>query len=271
MTGRLAGRTALVTGGSRGIGRGIVEALAADGARVIFCGQDVATGEGLARELAAAGHQARFLSADMENDAAIDALAAQVLAEGAIDILVNNVGGAHDAAAGARPFTAIPPGDWPLTFGKCLFNAVRLCDRMVPAMQAAGWGRVVNISSTSGLEPGMAPADYAAAKAALNAATKGLAGSLARSGVTANVVAPGPILTDALQAYIDFLADQGGWEEKGQAREARFIAEIMPVKVNRLGRPSDIGGMVAFLSGPGGDYITGAVMRVDGGLTAAAL
>jgi NAD(P)-dependent dehydrogenase (short-subunit alcohol dehydrogenase family) len=267
----LAGRRALVTGGSRGIGRGIVEALAAEGAEVLFCGRDRATGDALAEQMRRAGGRATFLVADVESEAGIEALAEAVMAGGRVDILVNNVGGAHDAEAGARAFTAIPPADWPQTFMKCLFNAVRLIDRLTPAMQESGWGRIINISSTAGLEPGSVPADYAAAKAALNTATVSLSTSLARTGVTANIVSPGPILTEALAAYIDFLAGQGGWPEQGEDRHARFIAEVMPLKTKRLGRPEDIGGVVAFLASPRADYVTGAHLRVDGGLSVAAI
>ena len=168
---KLTGRRALVTGGSRGIGRGIVAALAAEGAQVVFCGRSAGAGEHTAAELRAVGMDVTFLQGDMVSDAGIDLLAETVLGSGPIDILVNNVGGAHDAAAGARPFTDIPATDWPLTFAKCVFNAVRLCNTMVPTMQKRGWGRVINISSSAGMEPGMAPADYSAAKAALNTAT----------------------------------------------------------------------------------------------------
>jgi NAD(P)-dependent dehydrogenase (short-subunit alcohol dehydrogenase family) len=267
----LSGRRALVTGGSRGIGRGIVEALVAEGAEILFCGRDAGTGDALAESLRRAGGRAAFLVADVESETGIDSLAEAALAGGRIDILVNNVGGAHDAGAGGRPFTAIPPTDWPLTFMKCVFNAVQLIDRLAPAMQAQGWGRIINISSTAGLEPGPVPADYAAAKAALNTATVALSTSLAQTGVTANVISPGPILTEALAGYIDFLATERGWPEQGDDRHARFIAEVLPLKTKRLGRPEDIGGVAAFLASPRADYITGAHLRVDGGLSVAAI
>lgn len=154
---------------------------------------------------------------------------------------------------------------------KCVFNAVRLTDAFLPAMRARRWGRVINISSIAGIEPGFSPADYSAAKGALNTLTVALSTSLARSGVTANVVAPGPILTDALQSYIDSVAAARGWRERGEALEQRFMAEVMPLKVNRIGRPEDIGAAVAFLAGPGADYITKANLRVDGGQSGAAI
>jgi len=271
MANALDGRTAVVTGGSRGIGRGIVEFLARDGAEVIFCGRSADVGSQVEQELKARGYNVRFIEADMESSDGVAAFAEHVLSQHEVDILVNNVGGAHDPEAGERPFIDIPISDWPLTFMKCTFNAIDLCNRFVPGMQKRGSGRVINISSTAGLEPGTVAADYSAAKAALNTATKGLANSLAFTGVTVNVVAPGPTLTDSLAAFIDFMAQQGGWPETGVAREQRFAREVLPVKTTRLGRPEDIGAMVALLAGPHGDFITGAIMRVDGGFTEAAV
>ncbi len=269
--GTLAGKTAVVTGGSKGIGKGIAGSLARAGATVIFCGRDERAGAATRDELSAAGHAAHFIAADMEDDAGIDSFVAQALKIAPVDILVNNVGGAHDADAGMRSFDAIPVDDWAKTYTKCVFNAVRLIDGFLPAMRERKWGRIVNISSVAGIEPGYAPADYSSAKGALNTLTVSLSTSLARSGITANVVAPGPVLTDALQSFIDGIAERRGWPERGDALEQRFIAEVMPLKVNRIGRPEDIGEAVAFLASPSADYITGANLRVDGGQSAAAI
>lgn len=266
----LAGKRALVTGGSRGIGRGIVEALAAERATVIFCGRSAEAGAQAEAEIRATGGDVTFVAADVESDEGIESLCDSLLGSGPIDILVNNVGGAHDAAAGSRHFADIPRADWSKTFYKCVFNAVHLCDRMVPGMQERGWGRVINISSTAGTEPGMSPADYSAAKAALNSATKALAGSLAQTGVTANAVAPGPVLTQALRDYIDFLASDGGWPDGDDAREQHFITNVMPLKTTRMGRPRDIGAMVAFLASDMAEFVTGALIRVDGGQASSA-
>jgi len=267
----LAGKTAVVTGGSRGIGKGIVEALARAGAQVIFCGRDEAVGTSTRDEFAKAGHLVHFTVADLESEAGIAALVREAQKIAPVDILVNNVGGAHDAEAGLRAFEAIPVGDWAKTFTKCVFNAVGLIDAFLPQMRERGWGRIINISSVAGIEPGYSPADYTSAKAALNTLTVSLSTSLAKSGITANVVAPGPILTDALQALIDSVVESRGWTERGDALEQRFMTEVMPLKVNRIGRPADIGAAVAFLATPAADYITGANLRVDGGQSAAAI
>jgi 3-oxoacyl-[acyl-carrier protein] reductase len=267
----LAGRTAVVTGGSRGIGRGIVGSLARAGATVIFCGRDEEAGARTRNDMLAEGHSVRFIAADLESEAGTEAFVLEAQKTASVDILINNVGGAHDADAGMRDFDAIPVGDWSKTFMKCVFNAVGLIDGFLPGMRARGWGRIINISSVAGIEPGHSPADYSSAKAALNTLTLALSTSLARSGITANVVAPGPILTDSLQNFIDSIAESRGWTERGDALEQRFLAEVMPLKVKRIGRPDDIGAAVAFLASPSADYITGANLRVDGGLSAAAI
>lgn len=267
----LHGRRALVTGGSRGIGLGIVRALAAEGVKVSFCGRDRDVGVQAEAELRAEHHDATFIAGDLMTDAGVDDVVAAASRMGSIDILVNNVGGANDPDAGSRPFEQIPSQDWVGTFQKCLLGAARLTAQLLEPMRAGGWGRIINISSTSGLEPGFIPADYAAAKAALNTMTVSLAQSIAKTGVTANVVSPGPILTDAMRSYIDFIASQRGWEGDFKEKEVRFLAEVMPLKTARIGRPEDVGAAVAFIASPCADYITGAHLRIDGGLSQAAI
>lgn len=267
----LAKRRSLVTGGSRGIGLGIVRELAVEGASVIFCGRDVATGTKIQNEFRSLNYDVTFVAGDVTSEQGVSEVAAQVLASGPIDILVNNVGGAHDPEAGARSFEDIPVRDWIGTFQKCLFNATQMTALLVGPMRSAGWGRIINISSTSGLEPESSPCDYAAAKAAVNTMTVSLAGSLAKTGVTANVVAPGPVLTDSIQAYMDWVAAHRGWDVGPEGLEAQFLSEVLPVKTSRMGRPDDIGAAVAFLASPRADYITGAHLRVDGGLSHAAI
>jgi NAD(P)-dependent dehydrogenase (short-subunit alcohol dehydrogenase family) len=135
-------------------------------------------------------------------------------------------------------------------------------------MCQAGWGRVINISSTAGVQPAEGvPADYSAAKAALNALTMTLSRALARTGVTVNTVTPGPILTEGQRGWIELLARNRNWPGTFDDWERRFIREDMQLTVDRLGRPEDIGRAVAFLAAVDADFITGENLRVDGGQT----
>lgn len=266
------GRRALVTGGSRGIGQAIVEKLAEEGAAVIFCGRSTPSGQALAQALSAKGLKVEFIQADTETDTGIDHLAAAILARGGVDILVNNVGGSANPEGAGRHFTAIPSAEWTQTFYKCVVGAVRLINALVPVMSEKGWGRVINISSAAGLEPGDdVPAEYAAAKAAMNTMTMSLSRSLAKSGITVNTVTPGPVLTEGFQGWLDILAAERGWGTDPVEQEACFLREVLPLTVSRLGRPKDIAAAVAFMASVHSDFVTGSNFRVDGGLSRAAL
>jgi NAD(P)-dependent dehydrogenase (short-subunit alcohol dehydrogenase family) len=267
-----SGRRALVTGGSRGIGRAIVTTLAREGAEVIFCGRDPVQGKRLAAELRGELLEVRFIPADMETDGGIDALAAAVGELGGVDTLVNNVGGSANPDGAGRGFVATPSGEWTDTFYKCVVGAVRLINHLAPAMVDRGFGRIINISSVGGLEPAAdVPPEYAAAKAAMNTMTMSLSRALARSGVTVNAVSTGPVLTEGFQAWLDMLAEERGWGADPVEKEARFLDEVLSLTVRRLGRPEDIGAAVAFIASRQADFINGSNFRVDGGLSHAAI
>lgn len=268
----LAGRRALVTGGSRGIGKAIVTTLAREGAQVIFCGRFAGAGNALVAELADEGITVEFFIADTETDEGVDALALQALAGGTIDILVNNVGGASNPEGAGRGFSATPSGDWANTYYKCVVGAVRLINHLVPAMREQGWGRIINISATAGLEPpDDTPAEYAAAKAGTNTMTMSLSRHLSQTGVTVNAVTPGPILTEGLQAWMEGMAAARGWGDDPKVQEQMFLKEVLPLTVKRLGQPNDIAAMVAFIASTQADFITGSNIRIDGGLSRSAI
>jgi NAD(P)-dependent dehydrogenase (short-subunit alcohol dehydrogenase family) len=139
-------------------------------------------------------------------------------------------------------------------------------------MRDRGWGRVINISSVAGLEPGnTVPADYSASKAAMNTMTISLSRALARTGVTVNAISPGPVLTDGFQGWIDAVKAERGWPEAGEALEKRFVREMFDLCTERLGRPADVAVAACYLASPLAAYVTGANLRVDGGLSRAAV
>jgi len=248
----IKGRVALVTGGTRGLGRQATLSLAREGVDVAICARGE---EGLARateELGDLGVRVTAFPSDLGDPAAPAALIAGVERElGPIDILVNNVGG----SLGTSDLLASSEEDFHRVFEVNLWAAVRLMKLVVPGMQERRWGRVVNISSIFGREHG-GPAPYMAAKVALIAATKHLALSVAKDGVCVNSVAPGSILFPG-----------GTWDRfiKNESDETvtEFTARNLPM--GRFGWPEPIGDTVAFLASERAGLIVGACINVDGG------
>ncbi|HLV25144.1 MAG TPA: 3-oxoacyl-[acyl-carrier-protein] reductase [Gemmatimonadales bacterium] len=239
----LSGRTALVTGSTRGIGRGIAQLLSEAGARVAVVGRDEVRASAVAEELP--GEAAGF-SCDIADAASVVSLVERVEKELApVDILVNNAGITRD-----NLLVRIKDEDWDAVLDanlKAAFVAIRAASR---GMMKRRWGRIINISSVVGIMGNKGQANYAASKAGLIGLTKSVARELASRNVLANVVAPGYIETDMTAAMTD------------DARNA--ITSQIPV--DRLGRPEDIAGMVAFLASEHAAYVTGQVLVVDGGL-----
>jgi 3-oxoacyl-[acyl-carrier protein] reductase len=239
----LSGRTALVTGSTRGIGRAIAETLARAGARVAIVGRDQAKAAAVAAEL---GGGAEGFACDVADPASVTALVEAVeKAFGAVDILVNNAGLTRD-----NLLMRIKDEDWDAVLDANLrgaFVAIRAASR---GMMKRRWGRIINMASVVGLIGNKGQANYAASKAGLIGLTKSVAKEYASRNILANAIAPGFIETDMTAAMTP------------EARSA--LSQQIPLE--RLGTPADIAGMVAFLASEHAAYITGQVFVIDGGM-----
>jgi 3-oxoacyl-[acyl-carrier protein] reductase len=239
----LAGRVAVVTGGSRGIGRAIVEALHGAGAAVAVLGRDGGRAGAVA---AALGGRAVAVAADVADAPAAARAVEQVEQSlGPVDILVNNAGITKDGL-----LARMSPEDWDAVLHANLRGAFLMTKAVTRGMMKRRWGRVVNITSVVGLMGNAGQANYAASKAGLIGLTKAVARELASRNVLVNAVAPGFIDTDMTRALTD------------QQREA-LVARI---PLGRLGQGSDVARAVLFLASDLADYITGQVLVVDGGM-----
>jgi NAD(P)-dependent dehydrogenase (short-subunit alcohol dehydrogenase family) len=264
MAAALAGRTAFVSGSSSGIGAAIATELAAQGASVVIHGRDRVRAERVARAIQKAGGTAHVAIGDLTDDAAAGSVAEQVLsAAPAIDILINVAGG-----AGTEGWSNSTAAVFEESFQTNLASAVRLIGAFLPGMRTRRWGRIVQIGSIAAQRPmpDQVPA-YCAAKAGLAALTSSLAMTVAGEGVNVNTVSPGYIVTPLLKDYFLAMPENAGrdWAEIEPA-----IAEMVGIRLGRLGRPEEVAAMVAFLVGPGGDWITGSNFRIDGGNLCAA-
>ena len=244
----LAGRTALVTGGSRGIGKAIVQTLAREGARVAFVYHSNADAANqLVNELTQEQATVVAYPADVRDKAAADKVVAQVIeAWGKLDILVNNAGVIRDTL-----LATMSEEQWREVIDTNLTSVFNFCQAVTRPMMSARYGRIVNMSSVAAEFGNKGQVNYAASKGGIDGVTRCLATELASRGVTVNAVAPGFIETDMTAAVRN-------------AAEAE-IKKRIPVR--RLGKPEDIAHAVAFLVSDAASYITGQVLRVDGGLT----
>ena len=238
----------MVTGGARGIGRGIVLELAADGRKV-------AVADLLEDEAAATAEEAGGLAVtlDVTDSSSVSEAVARVEESlGPIDVLVNNAGWDE-----AKPFLETDEPFWDRVIDINFKGGLRVTRAVLPGMVERGWGRVVNIGSDAGRVGSSMESVYSGAKGGMIAFTKTIAREVARSGVTANVVCPGPTRT----AFLDRIAGEGG------ERLVESLTRAVPMR--RLGEPEDVAAAVAFLASDKAGYITGQTLSVSGGLTMA--
>jgi 2-hydroxycyclohexanecarboxyl-CoA dehydrogenase len=248
-------RVALVTGGASGIGRSICDVLAAQGRTVVVADLNGAGADATARELQDAGGQAIGCELDVTDPVRVrDAIAAVAADVGPVGILVN--------AAGWDDFVAFVDTDeefWYRILEVNYLGVLRTCHAALPQMTAAGWGRIVNIGSDAARVGSSLESVYAGAKGAVVAFTKSVAREVARHGVTANVVCPGPTDTPMIRG----MAARMG-EEPGE----RFLQSLTrAIPLRRLAEPSEIATAVAWFTSEDAGYITGQTLSVSGGLT----
>ena len=244
---RLEGKVAIVTGAARGLGRGIAERLASEGAVVVVT--DV-NGEGAQQTATELGGSAVGLACDVSAYDSVEALVADVRDRfGRIDVLVNNAG--WDKAA---PFLELERDLWPTILGINLYGVLNTSKAVLPIMAEQGSGSVVNISSDAGRVGSSGEAVYSAAKGGVIAFTKSMAREMARKQVRVNVVCPGPSDT---QLFAEFAGDND------KLREA--LTKAIPLR--RLGQPEDVAGAVAYFASDDSTYVTGQTVSVSGGLT----
>lgn len=258
----LHGKTAIVTGSTSGIGLGVARALAGQGANILLNGfGDPAAIDGLCAELAAQ-HRVKvgYSGADMTRPAEIRDMVAQAVSElGGADILVNNAGIQHVA-----PIESFPEDRWDAVIAINLSAAFHATKAALPHMRARNWGRVVNIASAHGLIASVNKSAYVAAKHGIVGLTKVTALETAMTGITANAIAPGWVLTPLVQKQIDALAER----EKLSGAEAkdRLVGEKHPSR--EFVTIEQIGGIAVFLCSEAAAQIRGATLSVDGGWTA---
>ncbi len=257
---RLTGRRALVTGSSSGIGAAIAELFAAEGADVVVHGRDRARSEAVAGGLRGHGRRVDIALGDLSTDAGADEVIRSVAAGGGVDILVNNAGG-----SGLVPWSAATPATWVSSYQVNVVSAVRMIHAFVPGMRARGWGRVIQVGGGLAVQPMAVMPQYSAALAARHNLAVSLARELKGSGVTSNVVSPGPVLVDYIRDWLLRMAPERGWGTELPEIERRAAEEWAPNDIGRYGTPDEVAGAVAYLAGPLADFVNGAVIRVDGG------
>ncbi|WP_026613498.1 SDR family oxidoreductase [Ensifer aridi] len=249
----IGGRRALVLGGSKGLGRGIAEALAAEGVAVALTGRNEEAAMKVASEI---GPAAAGFSLDLANPEAIDPFLNRLATFGTIDILVLNGGGPPPTLA-----ADVDSEFWRAQFEAMVLSGMRIVHRLLPAMRARRFGRIIAVASTSIREPIPSLTASNALRSALAGWMKTLAGEVAVDGVTVNMLLPGRLATDRTLSF-----DRTDAASEGVSVETVAARSQSEIPVGRYGTPAEFGAAAAFLASRQAAYITGVALPVDGGL-----
>jgi 3-oxoacyl-[acyl-carrier protein] reductase len=255
---QLNGKTALIFGGSKGIGRGIAEALAAEGVAVAVVARTKETIDKTVAEMSGAGRRAIGFAADLANwpatEAAVQSAREQL---GPIDILVNNSGGPPPSGA-----AGVKPELWEAQFHAMVLPLFRITDMLLPAMRERKFGRVLTVASYSVIEPIPFLGISNTLRGAVAGWSKTLAGEVAGAGITVNMLLPGVIATDrSVQLH------QANAKRQNISVEEALKRFETTLPVGRMGTAAEFGAVAAFLASPLASYVTGSMIRIDGGLS----
>jgi NAD(P)-dependent dehydrogenase (short-subunit alcohol dehydrogenase family) len=254
---QLEGKLALVSGSTAGIGYAIATALSAEGARVIVNGRQRQSVDAAVQAIGqATGNPALGFAGDLAEAAVAEALVQQ---HPGIEILVNNLG-----IFEPKPFEEIPDADWRRFFDVNVLSGARLARLVLPAMRRANWGRIIFISSESGVHIPAEMVHYGMTKAAQIAVARGIAESVAGTGITVNSVLPGPTRSRGVGDFVEQLAREQG--RTAAEFEKEFFATVRPTSlIKRFATTQEVAALVAYVASPLASATTGAALRVDGG------
>ncbi len=251
----VAGKVALITGSTSGIGFGVAEMMASSGAKVMISGRDETRGEEAVQSIGEAGGDARFTKGDITDPNHCQEMVDQtVSAFGRIDVLVNSAGALHNGTA-----DSISIDDWAHTINVNVNAVFYLCRAVIPQMKEQGGGAIVNIGSDWGLVGGINALAYCASKGALMQMTRSMAVDHARDGIRVNAVCPGA--TDTPMLWDEF-------EQIGVSAMEGEAATVQSIPLGRIAQVNEVAPAVVFLASDAAAYITGAILPVDGGSTA---
>ncbi len=260
----LKGRVALITGGGQGIGKACALALAEEGCNIAICDINPQTLQQTAEEVRAKGVEVLAVRADVTKKEDTDSFVVQAAEKfGRIDILVNNAGTGR-----LSDLMTLPEEEFRYNMELMLYGLIRLSKAVVPYMRQQKWGRIINISSIFGKQPG-GLLDYDAIKAAVIMVTKDFANYLAKDGILVNAVCPGPIRTPLWEGPGQLGEQLGGLIGKSGQEAIQWFAE-QNIPLGRYGLPEEIASMVTFLASEKASFITGQAINVDGGMVKAA-